>query len=122
MSYRTRSKDWKKKVINICPCFVTELSKPEPSGAVCPNPCNLEGLKGLLLQKDAPSRTEIVKTMVRSGVFTKRDIVFALMEIHDTIFLSANRRIEEAVVSLKTEGYSVWTDDDKILKCAIKKV
>jgi hypothetical protein len=116
MSYRTHSRDWKKKVLNICPCFVTELAKPEPSGEVCPNPCNLEGLKGLLLRKEAPNRTEIVKTMIKSGVFTKREISYSIVEIHNSVFLSAERRVEEAMAELKKEGFKIWTDDNKNLK------
>ena len=119
MSYRTNSKDWKRKVINLCPCFVTELAKPEPdANAACPNPCNLADLKALLLQQKTHSRTEIVKVMVKSGVFTKREIVFAMVEIHDSIYKSAERRVEEGLAELKKEGCKVWTDDDKNLKCA----
>ena len=123
MSYKTKSKDWKRKVKNLCPCFVTELAKPEPDpDATCPDPCNLSDLKALLLQQKTPNRTEIVKVMVKSGVFTKREISYAVVEIHDSIFLSAERRVEEAIAELKKEGYKIWTDDQSNLKAQKEEI
>lgn len=111
-----KSKDWKAKIKGICPCFVSELKNAVPSKSICPNPCDLSELKDLLLQHEIPDRKTIIKTMIRSGVFNKKEIIFALIEIHDTIYKSAERRVEEAIQELEKENYKVWTDDNKNLK------
>jgi len=118
MSYRTKSRDWKQKVKDICPCFVTELANPVPSKGICPNPCNLEEFKIIMLQHKTPDRSSIIRAMIKSGEFTKREIIYALVEIHDSIYRSGERRVEENIAELKKEGYRIWTDDKKYLKAA----
>lgn len=110
-----KSTDWKKKIKNTCPCFVSELEKPEPSKDECPNPCNMMELKLLLLQHKRPTRKSIIKAMLKTGLFTQRDIVLAITEIHDTIYRSAIRRVEEAVQELKKENYQITKYADKTI-------
>lgn len=116
MAKRRTASNWKTKIKNICPCFVSELQKPEPSKDKCEFPCNIEELKLILLQKERPTRKSIIKAMLKAGVFTKKEIIFALVEIHDTIYKSASRRIEEAMQELRNENYQISRDADKNIK------
>lgn len=108
--------DWKKKVKDSCPCFMNEIIKPTPTHEACDHACNLEDLKILLLQQDTPDRSTVIKTMIKSGMFTRKEIVFALVEIHNTIYKSAERRLDENITEMKKEGFKIITGDDKTLK------
>lgn len=111
LSLTMKGKDWKQKIKNMCPCFVEKLSKATP----CYYQCDLEELKTLLLQHETPDRKSLVQAMVLAGVFTKREIVYALIEIYDSIYLSCERRVEEAIGELK-KNYRIIIDDNNILK------
>lgn len=120
MPQKYKTTDWKKKIKDVCPCFVSTLEKPSPSHEPCQINCPMEELKLLLLQIETPTRKEIVKAMVKSGLFKKKEITFALLEIHDTIYRSAERRVEEAIAELKL-NYKVVLDDQKCLRTLPKE-
>lgn len=71
----------------------------------------------LLLQIERPSRREISKAMVKAGIFKAKEIKFALLEIFNTIYGSAERRFEEALAELRKEGYKIVIADDKTIRC-----
>ena len=105
------SLDWKTRIKNACPCFVTLLSKPEPSKEACILPCNLKDLKEILLQHEQPTRKQIVRAMLKAGIFKKQEIIGALQEIDEMIYKTAARRIEETIKEMENEGYNVFPDD-----------
>jgi len=102
---------WKEKINSYCSCFINK-----DKSNFCNNNCNLSELKTLLSQKKLPTRKTICKIFIKSRIFTRHEIIFALCEIHKTIFKSAKRRLEEAIVDLKKENYTIITDNNQVIK------
>ena len=107
---------WKEKLDGYCGCFINKNLS-----STCNNPCNLTELKDLLNQKKKPTIRLICKTFIKAGIFTRKEIIFAITEIHESIYKSAERRLEEAVEELKKEGYHVYSSDTNIIKAFRKE-
>lgn len=117
------AKDWKDKVRGYCPCFTGGdnlfLLNPEEMQTWCE--CNLFGLKKMLLGYDTPSMVSFAEVLIKSGIFKKKEIIFAIHDIFKNSQVQAEKRYFNARDNLTKAGYRVYVADGGIIKGVYEK-
>ncbi len=104
--------DWKDCLKDQCECFTGPLTKEQ-----CKNTnCDLQGLKNLFILDEYPKPGVLVQEFLKCGHLSKREIMFAIVELYKSNYVATERLLERTMNKLKKQGYKVFRGDDNKIR------
>lgn len=107
-----KSKNWKEEIKGYCYCLV---NFPERIEDPCPTTpeykCPVQGLRKLLVQKEAPGKKEFMTSLLFAGCFIRKQLIAAMVDVFRMKPNAAARQIVLTVKELEKKGRKVTKDD-----------
>ncbi len=108
---------WTDKLSGYCACL-ERFPENIFVSVDCTARCPAQPLRDQFLAKGPPSKIEFTKNLIRTGTYSRKEIIAILRHQFKITYNTSSRKVDTAQRQLKKEGLTIYRDDRRNLVAA----